>query len=85
MKAEDIDHIEAGVVYFGMDIQTMRYRYDDALFLKWDEMLPTAELYYRYVVGKFPTPALPDPAEVLDDYVRYEVDTSGEPRTITCG
>ena len=79
VKASEIDHIEAGTVYFGMDTQTMRYQYDDAIFLRWDEMLPTAELYYRYVVGRYPSPTLPDPAEVLDDYVRYEIDALEDP------
>ena len=74
VRPSDVRVIEAGVGYLGVDGQNLQCDLDDALFVKWDEMLPTTEIYFKWVVGEFPSGFLPQPAEWLDDYVRYEVE-----------
>ena len=73
VKSGDIERVESGVAYVGVDGPRLRYNFDGAIFLRWDEMLPTTEVYFKRVVGRFPSKTLPQPAEMLDDYVRYEV------------
>ena len=52
VRPSDVTAIEAGVAYLGVDGQNLQYNLDDALFVRWGEMLPTAEIYFKWVVGE---------------------------------
>ncbi len=58
---------------------TEQYRGEESVFIAGQNLFATANDYFDAVVGRRPNAMIPNPAEVLYDYMRYEVKRTNQP------
>ncbi|MCP4242011.1 MAG: hypothetical protein GY772_15755, partial [bacterium] len=73
VRQEDVDVIFPGVVYWRVAEMTEQYRGEESVFIAGHHLFSTTNEYFDKVVRKRPDGVLPNPAETLYDYMRFEI------------
>ncbi len=76
---DDVDVIFPGLVYWRMAEITEQYRGEESVSIAGQDLFSTSDKYFDWVVGRRPCAMIPNPAEVLYDYMRYEVKKTHQP------